>query len=180
LLRISKEIYFTSLTGNVVFTVTPGLGIFLTTSSRHTPHVFERVLERIHALPQVPIFIKLEYARIPIVDSNHRLKVQKYGSDQRYFYHITARYGYSEHKIHLLDILQLAARQHSIPVPEDRNITFFIPALTIRVVRKGWRALPSKAILQIYSVLKNVFPFGQKNLQLSPDHTVSVGMVVPL
>ena len=44
--------YRVSLTGNVVFTVTPGLGVFLTTSSRHTPHVFERVLERIHAVCQ--------------------------------------------------------------------------------------------------------------------------------
>ena len=41
-----------NVTGNVVFTVTPGLGVFLTTSSRHTPHVFERVLERIHAVYQ--------------------------------------------------------------------------------------------------------------------------------
>lgn len=37
-------------TGDVVFTVTPGLGVFLTTSSRHTPHVFERVVARIHAV----------------------------------------------------------------------------------------------------------------------------------
>ena len=42
--------FLTSLTGNVVFTVTPGLGVFLTTSSRHTPHVFERVLAHIHAV----------------------------------------------------------------------------------------------------------------------------------
>ena len=76
--------------------------------------------------------------------------------------------------------LQLAATEHHVPVPEDRNITFYIPAITIRVVRKGWRAALSKPILLIYSVLKNVFPFGQKNLQLPPDHTVSVGMVVPL
>lgn len=76
--------------------------------------------------------------------------------------------------------LQLAATEHGIPVPESRNITFFIPAITIRVVRKGWRAAPSKFALLIYSVLKNIFPFGQKNIDLSPDHTVSVGMVVPL
>jgi len=36
--------------GNIICTITPGLGVFLTTSSRHTPHVFERVLERIHAV----------------------------------------------------------------------------------------------------------------------------------
>ncbi len=76
--------------------------------------------------------------------------------------------------------LQLAATEHNVPVPEDRNITFYIPALSIRVKRKGWRVLFSKWALVIYSVLKNMFPFGQKNLQLSPDHTVSVGMVVPL
>ena len=52
--------------------------------------------------------------------------------------------------------------------------------MSIRVKRKGWRVLLSKLVLVIYSVMKNMFPFGQKNLQLSPDHTVSVGMVVPL
>lgn len=65
-------------------------------------------------------------------------------------------------------------------MPEDRNITFYIPALSIRVKRKGWRVIFSKLALVIYSVIKNMFPFGQKNLKLSPDHTVSVGIVVPL
>ncbi|CAF1257676.1 unnamed protein product [Adineta steineri] len=175
-----RNTFRTSLTGNVTFTVTPGLGVFLTTSSRHTPHVFERVLARVHALPETAVFLKLEYARIPIVDISQRLKIQKYGSDQRHFYHITARYGYSEHKIHPLDILELAAKEHGIPIPESRNITFFIPAITIRVIQKGWRVIPCRLILSIYSILKNIFPFGQKNLHLSPDHTVSVGMVVPL
>jgi len=35
---------------NILCTVTPGLGVFLTTSSRHTPHVFERVLTNIHSV----------------------------------------------------------------------------------------------------------------------------------
>ena len=76
--------------------------------------------------------------------------------------------------------LQLAATEHNVSVPENRNITFYIPAISIRVKRKGWRVLFSKCALIIYSVLKNMFPFGQKNLQLPPDHTVSVGMVVPM
>ena len=39
-----------SSTNHISCTVTPGLGVFLTTSSRHTPHVFERVLARMHAV----------------------------------------------------------------------------------------------------------------------------------
>lgn len=50
------------------------------------------------------MFLKLEYARIPTVELNNRLKIQTFGSDQRQIYHVTARYGYSEHKIHLLDL----------------------------------------------------------------------------
>ena len=76
--------------------------------------------------------------------------------------------------------MQLLAAEHQIAIPEERKITFYIPAISIRVVRKGWRALPSKCVLLIYSVLKNVFPFGQKNLRYPPDHTVSVGMMVTL
>ncbi|CAF0761725.1 unnamed protein product [Adineta ricciae] len=169
-----------SSTNHISCTVTPGLGVFLTTSSRHTPHVFERVLARMHALPQVAIFLKMEYARVPTVDVSRRLKIRTYGNAQRHIYHITACFGYSEHKIRLLDILQLAATEHNVPVPEDRNITFYIPAISIRVKRKGWRVFFSKYILVIYSVIKNMFPFGQKNIQLPPDQTVSVGMLVPL
>jgi hypothetical protein len=46
----------------------------------------------------------MEYACIPIVDISQRLKVRTYGSTQRRIYHITACYGYSEHKIRLLDM----------------------------------------------------------------------------
>lgn len=47
----ADEIAFhTSASGDILCTITPGLGVFLTTSSRHTPHVFERVLERIHVV----------------------------------------------------------------------------------------------------------------------------------
>ena len=50
------------------------------------------------------IFMKFEYARVPIVDANERFKVRNYGNGERPIYHITARYGYSEHKVHLLDM----------------------------------------------------------------------------
>ena len=81
---------------------------------------------------------------------------------------------------HISFSLKLAASENRIPLPEDRQITFFIPAITIKVIRKGWREFLAKLMLKIYSVLKNVFPFGQKNLRYPPDNTVSVGMVVPL
>jgi hypothetical protein len=48
--NVEETEFHTSSTGNIVCTITPGLGVFLTTSSRHTPHVFERVLARIHAV----------------------------------------------------------------------------------------------------------------------------------
>jgi hypothetical protein len=47
---IDDEAFHTDSSENTLCTVTPGLGVFLTTSSRHTPHVFERVLTRIHAV----------------------------------------------------------------------------------------------------------------------------------
>jgi K+ transporter len=50
------------------------------------------------------IFLKLEYARIPIVSNTERFKIRTYSSDQRHIYHITARYGYSEHKIHVMEM----------------------------------------------------------------------------
>lgn len=48
--NVDETAFHTHESGNIVCTVTPGLGVFLTTSSRHTPHSFERVLARIHAV----------------------------------------------------------------------------------------------------------------------------------
>jgi hypothetical protein len=50
------------------------------------------------------IFLQLEYARIPIVETNQRLKIRTYCANQQHIYHITARVGYSEHKVHLIDL----------------------------------------------------------------------------
>ena len=46
----------------------------------------------------------MEYARVPTVDVSRRLKIRTYGNAQRHIYHITACFGYSEHKIRLLDM----------------------------------------------------------------------------
>jgi hypothetical protein len=48
--NLNETDFHISPSGNIACTVTPGLGVFLTTSSRHTPHVFERVLARVHAV----------------------------------------------------------------------------------------------------------------------------------
>lgn len=47
---VDETAFYADATRNMICTITPGLGVFLTTSSRHTPHVFERVLTRIHAV----------------------------------------------------------------------------------------------------------------------------------
>lgn len=47
---VDETAFYTNSSRNMLCTITPGLGVFLTTSSRHTPHVFERVLARIHAV----------------------------------------------------------------------------------------------------------------------------------
>ena len=46
----------------------------------------------------------MKYARTPTVDIARRLTVRTFGSTQRRIYHITACFGYSEHKIRLLDV----------------------------------------------------------------------------
>jgi len=48
--NIDEIAFPTSSSDGLVCTITAGLGVFLTTSSRHTPHVFERVLARIYAV----------------------------------------------------------------------------------------------------------------------------------
>ena len=76
--------------------------------------------------------------------------------------------------------LQQVANEHGLTIPDERQITFYAPAINIRVIRQGWRVLLSKWILHLYSFLKHLFPYGQKNVRYPPDLTVKVGVVVPL
>ncbi|CAF1547762.1 unnamed protein product, partial [Didymodactylos carnosus] len=162
----------------ITASITPGLGVFLTTSSTYTPHVFENLLKRLHAIPQVIIFLKISHVSVPILSDEKRLIIKSYGNQT--IYHIVAHFGYCENKIHVLEILQLAASISGIPVPNEANITFFIPNATIVVNKKGWKTWFTRWPLIVYSVLKSSFPGPAKNLHLPPANTVSVGILAHL
>jgi K+ transporter len=161
-----------------IHVITRGVGCFLTSSKRYTPYVFENFLKQMHAHPQVLIFLKIDYARMPYIDDDQRLIVRVFGSN---IYHITCIFGYAETNINLLNILHLAEQLYDVPITKNQSaITFFLPNETIHVNTNGWRTWLRRWPLYMYSVFKKLYPGMPVNLTSVPETTIKVGILADL
>ncbi|CAF1366893.1 unnamed protein product [Adineta ricciae] len=157
---------------------TKGIGCFLSTSKKYTPYVFENFLRRMKASQEILIFLKLDYARIPLIDDDQRLIVRKFGQN---IYHITTIFGYAETNVNLFNILHLARQFYDLPITEDQStITFYLPNETIHVNTKGCKTYLTRWPLYIYSVLKNLYPGMPLNFTSIPENTIKIGILVDL
>jgi potassium uptake protein len=158
--------------------ITPAVGCFLTTSKKHTPHVFENFLSHMHSVPQLIIFLQIEHTKTSSIKNSERLKIKQYGEN---IFHITAIYGYSENRIKPYDILTLARTEYNVPIPDDeKKVTIFVPNETIKVSTKGWKSWFRRWPLYLYSVLKRLYPGVSVNIKLQPENTVSIGILAKL
>jgi KUP system potassium uptake protein len=164
--------------GMIPAVITPGVACFLTTSKKHTPHVFENFISRVHAVPQVIIFLQVEFAKSPIVKNEKRLIVRAYGEN---IYHITALYGYSENQIQPFDILLLARNLFQVPIPDDEmKITLFDTHEHIKVSTVGCISWIRRWPLYIYSIMKSLYPGAAMNIKYNPENTIHVGILARL
>jgi potassium uptake protein len=164
--------------GTIPVVITPCVGCFLTTSKKHTPHLFENFLAYMHAVPEVIIFLQIEHTKRPTIESNNRVIVKTYGKN---IFHITALYGYSEYQITPFEILSLARTQYNVPIPNDeKKMTLFLPHETIKVSTTGWHSWIRRWPLYVYSVLKSLYPGASTNINVKMENTVSIGIVAKL
>jgi KUP system potassium uptake protein len=168
----------TAVDDTIPIVITPGVGCFLTTSTKHTPHVFENFLFHMHSVPQLIIFLQIEHKKISTIKKSQRLKVKQYGES---IFHITALYGYSEYRIQPYEILALARAEYNVPVPEDTTrVTIFLPNESIKVSTTGWRTWFRRWPLYFYSILKGIYPGSAVNIKLKPESTISIGILAKL
>ncbi|CAF4757952.1 unnamed protein product [Rotaria sp. Silwood1] len=155
--------------------ITPGVGCFLTQTKKSSPYIFENFLNKMHAHPQILIFLKIEYARVPNIDDDQRLIIRAFG---KYIYHITSIFGYTETNINLFNILHLAQQLYHVPITINQSeITFFLPYETIHVNKHGWTSWLRLFPLYIYSILKQIYPGIPLNFKSIPNDTIHVGII---
>ncbi len=177
-IRFYFELTDENRNGLIPAVITPCVGCFLTTSKKHTPHVFENFLAHMHAVPQVIIFLQIEHTKRPAIENNNRLIVKAYGEN---IFHITALYGYSEYLIKPFEILSLARTHYNVPIPEDEmKVTLFLPNETIKVSTTGWHSWIRRWPLHVYSVLKSLYPGAPTDINVKIENTVNIGIVAKL
>ncbi len=179
LTSISSTIELNSKEDENTLSVTPGVGCFLTDNSHQTPHVFESYIKLVRSIPQMIIFIRIQYARIPFIDPNKRLLIKLYGD----IYHISATFGYAETKNKSVynDILILAKELYQLPIPStDKKITFFIPNQIIIISKNGWKSWITRWPLYLYSIQKKLVPTESINLTINPKNTIQIGIIAQI
>jgi K+ transporter len=160
--------------------VTPCVSCFLTDDSTNTPHVFENHVRLLHSIPQIIIFLRIQYARIPFIKKEKRLLIKLYGNN---IYHICARFGYAEKKKKSIysDILLLSAELYNIPIPLNENqINYFISNEIIFICKKGFYSYLNRWPLMIYSLQKSLLNRQNSFIQLNIKNTIQFGIIVEL
>ncbi|CAF1429572.1 unnamed protein product [Adineta ricciae] len=158
--------------------ITPCVGCFLTSSTKHTPHVFENYLTRTRSVPQVIIFLRIEHIKSSTIEDDRRLAVKQYGEG---IFHLTALYGHSENRIKPFDILTLARTQFNLPIPDhESKVTIFTPNETIKVSTVGWASWIRRWPLYLYAILKSLYPGAAVNIKLAPENTINIGILAKL
>jgi K+ transporter len=176
---ISNKIELNNNENEFPISVTPGVGCFLTHSCRQSPHVFESYVRLVRSVPQMIIFVRIQYARVPFIDREKRLLIKLYGD----IYHISATFGYAETKKKSVyeDILLLGKELYQLPIPSTENkITFFIPNQIIVISKKGWKSWISRWPLYLYSIQKSLVPRQSINIRMSTKNTIQIGIIAEL
>lgn len=159
--------------------VTPGIACFLTRQSRNTPHIFENYIRLTHSLPQLILFLRIQYARVPFVEKEKRLFIKLYGN----IYHITATFGYAQTKNQSIfnDILLLAKQLYELPIPDNENqITFYLPNQIIQISTKGWTSFFKRWPLFLYAFQKKLIQNQYVNININSKNTISIGIIAEL
>ncbi len=175
----SNQIELNNNENEFPISVTPGVGCFLTHNSRQTPHVFESYVRLLRSVPQMIIFLRIQYARVPFVDREKRLLIKLYGD----IYHISATFGYAETEKKSVydDILLLAKELYQLPIPSmEKKITFFIPNQIIVISKKGWKSWITRWPLYLYSIQKSLVPRESINIRINTKNTIQIGILAEL
>lgn len=170
-------------TDSKVISIAPGIACFLTDDASQSPSIFESYLRLLRNVPQMIIFLRIEYVRIPYVNRARRLLIKSYGN----MYHISARFGYAEQKSKCIytDILLLAKNLYDLPIGEQSNqITYFLPNQIILFAtdknRKFFCRWCSRCPLYLYAIQKSLLSRQSINIRIDPSHTVFISILAEL
>ncbi|CAF1102347.1 unnamed protein product [Adineta steineri] len=176
---ISNEIELNNLENSREISVTPGVACFLTCSSRQTPDIFENYIRLFRNIPQLIIFLRIQYARVPFISRDKRLLIKLYGN----IYYISATFGYGETKKKCVfnDILLLSKELYQLPIPLIENqITFFLPNQIILISKKGYKSWITRWPLYLYSIQKRLVQKELINIQINTKNTIQIAIIAEL
>ncbi|PRP80775.1 hypothetical protein PROFUN_11515 [Planoprotostelium fungivorum] len=150
----------------------PGMGVFLATpnSKADIPLVLELLVERLPALPDVVVILKVETKKVPFVTSASRITVKPLA---RGVYSMTVRFGYSESKMNVMPVIHLAQASHGLP--EAAPVTFFLDAFEIHVhLKKNIKSVLRWAPNTLFSLENRIFPGHRRNIHIPMDHSLEI------
>jgi KUP system potassium uptake protein len=151
----------------------PGTAIFLTAHPEGIPYALLHQFERTRAVYEVMVLLTIVFERRPWVPKEERVVIETLR--EKSFYRITAHYGFMEVP-KIPEILRRCKQKGS--EFDFRDATFFLNQATI-LPADGPRRMPGWQRRLFAWMLTNARPI-ETVLDIPPEHTIRVGVAVPV
>jgi len=132
------------------------------------------LIDRLYTIPEVIVFLTVETASVPTVPEDKRLAHFKKHTDS--LYQIIARYGYGDSPNEVSEIIELAEAE-GLPNIYHKNITYFMNNEHIIISKKSFKEIHQWVLLNLFSILKRMFPNRPRNFELPGEDVVEIGIV---
>jgi len=108
------------------------VGVFLSPNKKKIPVVFGNSIAKIHAIPEIVIFLHVERRSTPFVSNEGKIEVKQYGD---HIYKMNVNCGYAEGKVNIAHALKEAEQLHLINT-HNLPITYYIDRNHIEISTK--------------------------------------------
>ncbi|GJQ15878.1 hypothetical protein GpartN1_g7669.t1 [Galdieria partita] len=149
-----------------------GTGIFLTSSVYGIPYPLKAILEKLHVLPRVLIFVTIRSAPVPFVDEDVRFHLIRYSPS---LYRLVVNIGYAEKVLHMQEVLRTAEVQLTPDIQLLHDPLSFFKGRTELKPRKDANFI-HRSMVRLCNILKHVSANIDEVLGLPVD-TLEIGTV---
>jgi len=130
----------------------PGMAVFLTRTLNVTPTSFSIIANRMHALPDHLVFVKLHQVAFPSVPDDERVAVESFPNR---VYSVRVFIGFNETNISIMKTLLAAMHAGSLPSMEPEQVIVFDSIEAVKSASQHWYI---RWPLYLYEQLKAAFP----------------------
>jgi len=151
---------------------TPGVGVFMASSSAGVPPVLKHFLRRTGSMPATIVLLTLSTERIPFVPESERVEVSELGDG---LWRVVGRYGFMDTP-NVQAVIARAAEVHSAPI-DPATATYYLGRETFLATEKGRMGVWTEGL---FAFLSRNARSATAYFHVPPEQVVEIGLQLDL